>query len=145
MHPGGITRIFGALLGTAALICTPAATAKDFKPGDLRLCNHQRCVPIMDRDAARAFASFVYSGPRPAIARSPRTGAPTFELRFKNGYVVGLVGSARFDRFLSYGVVCGRFHRGTWYRLPGRAAVEVRRLAAPLRPLRLTASVPRSC
>jgi hypothetical protein len=70
-------------------------------------------------------------------------GAPAFQLRYDNGYVTGIVASPRLDRFLSYGVYLERFHRGTWYRLPPRAASELRRLTADLRPLRVTAAAVR--
>ena len=134
-----------ALLLSAGVLGTTAATAKDFKPGDLRVCNAKRCIPIMNRVAAQAFAYFIYKGPQPAVARSPRVGAPSFDLRFKNGYAAGRVASAALDRFQSYGVVCGRFREGVWYRLPARAVLELRRLTASLKPLRLPAAVPRSC
>ena len=41
-------------------------------------------------------------------------------------------------RFLSYGVYLERFRRGQWYRLPPRAALELRTLSKGLQPLRLT-------
>jgi hypothetical protein len=63
-----------------------------------------------------------------------------FELRFRNGYVTGIVAATRLDRFLSYGVYLGRFTPGRWYRFPDKVARELRRLAAPLAPLRVTRS-----
>lgn len=128
----------GALAVSAALVAADLGTAKDFGPGDLRVCNAKRCVPIMNRDVLPAFGSFLYSGRRPAAASKPRLGEPVFELRFDNGYVTGIVGTAKLDRFLSYGVNLNRFRRGTWYRLPTRAARELRRLTERLEPLRLT-------
>jgi hypothetical protein len=65
-------------------------------------------------------------------------GARAFELRFPNGYATGIVAGAKLDRFLSYGVNLGRFRRGVWYRIPRVLSAELRRLAAPLRPLRVS-------
>jgi hypothetical protein len=135
-----------ALVATTVLLCSSAATAKDFAPGDLRVCGAKRCVAIESRDAVRAFSSFYYGEGRVAIVARPRLGAPTFEIRFRDGSKAGMVASAMLDRALVYGLNCGRFRRGRWYRLPARAALEVRRLSAPLTPLRVTRRAPpRSC
>jgi hypothetical protein len=125
-------------LAAAALVCAPAASAKGFAPGDLRVCNAKRCVAITDRVVLRALGSFYYHAPRAATVPSARIGAPSFELRFENGYVTGIVASPRLDRFLSYGVNVGHFLRGRWYRVPTSAALELRRLTARLQPLRVT-------
>jgi hypothetical protein len=131
-------RVVVAWLAAAALVAIPAATAKDFKPGDLRVCNARRCVPITNRAVLPLLGAFYY-GPRDAHVAAPaRLGAPAFELRFTNGYVTGIAASARLDRFLSYGVNVGRFQRGVWYRIPARLASELRRLTAGLKPLRVT-------
>jgi hypothetical protein len=137
----------GVLLATAALLSVSAATAKDFGPGDLRVCSARHCVPIVDRAVLRTFSSFYYGGrPRPRIVRAPRAGAPALQLEFRNGFAAEIVGGPGLDRTLVYGLNCGRFRRGTWYRLPPRAADEVRRLGRRLKPLRVNpASVPRSC
>jgi hypothetical protein len=132
------------LVLSAGLIATPAA-AKNFGPGDLRLCGAERCATITDRAALRALSGFIYSDGRSALAGTPSVGAPVFELRFKNGYVAGMIGAAGLDRFRGHGVICGRFRRGSWYRLPAVAAIDMRRLTARLTPLHLTAAVPRSC
>lgn len=126
------------LLVTAAAICVTAATAKDFGPGDLRICNSKRCVPVENGKVLPLLGSFYYSGPPPAVVRAPRMGAPMFELRFDNGYVTGIVATRKLDLFLSYGVNLGRFRRGKWYRLPSRLAQELRRLSVRLEPLRVT-------
>jgi hypothetical protein len=131
-------RLVPALLTAAALAVTPAATAKDFKPGDLRVCNAKQCVPITNRAVLPLLGAFYY-GPRDARAASPaRLGAPSFELRFPNGYVTGIAASARLERFLSYGVNLQHFRRGVWYRVPARLAAELRKLTAGLKPLRVT-------
>lgn len=125
------------VLAVAALVA-PAATAKGFGPGDLRICDADRCVAITKRSVLPLLGAFYYHGGRPPTARSPGLGAPAFELRFDNGYVTGIVATAQLDRFLSYGVNLGHFRRGIWYRVPPRAAAELRRLSAGLRPLRVT-------
>ena len=132
-------RLLVAGLVTAMVFAvTPVATAKDFRPGDLRVCNARRCVPITNRAVLPLLGAFYY-GPRGVhVAPPARIGAPAFELRFRNGYVTGIAASARLDRFLSYGVNVGRFRRGVWYRLPARLAAELRKLTAGLKPLRVT-------
>lgn len=127
-----------ALVAALALLCIPAASAKDFKPGDVSVCGADKCVAIVDPVATKALASLIYTGGRPQRVAPPRLGVAYFKLWFENGYVPGIVASARLDRFLSYGVVLERFRRGTWYRVPPAAAHELRTLAAGLRPLRLT-------
>ena len=127
------------MLAAAALAATPAATAKEFRPGDLRVCNAHRCVPIVNRTVLPLLGRFYYFDTQVAhVADRPRLGARAFELRFRNGYVTGIVASAGLDRFLSYGVNLGRFERGIWYRVPAGAAAELRRLTAGMKPLRLT-------
>ena len=127
-----------ALLTAAALTATPAAVAKDFKPGDLRICNAHRCVPIANRAVLPLLGRFYYSDQVAHVADRPRLGAPAFKLRFRNGYVTGIAASARLDRFLSYGVNLGRFERGVWYKVPARIASELRALTAGMKPLRVT-------
>jgi hypothetical protein len=122
----------------AALACVSVATAKDFGPGDLRLCSWSRCVDITEPRTLKAVSSFYYGVNEPIGVRSPRLGAPYLELRFRNGYVTGIVATARLDRFLSYGVNLDQFRRGKWYRVPARAALELRKLAGQVKPLRLT-------
>jgi hypothetical protein len=142
---GVMTRCLIACIGAVILLLAPpAALAKEFEPGDLRICNARRCVPVMNRPALTALGVFYYIGTKPP-PRAPRAhvGAPSFELRFDNGYVTGIVATA--DRFLSYGVNLGRFDRGRWYRVPPKAARELQRLTASLRPIPLTrASLARS-
>jgi len=127
-------------LMAAALVFTSAASAKEFKPGDLRLCNASRCVTIRDQRKLDLLASLIYTGAQPAVARAPHMNAPYYELRFRNGYVPGIVATKHLDCFLSYGVYLERFHRGTWYGVPARTARALRTLAAGLRPLRLTSA-----
>ena len=121
-----------------ALISVPTSAAKDFGPGDLRLCNTNRCAPIENRPALRLLAAFYYGAHAPAVAPSPRLGARSFELRFTNGYVTGIVTTRNLDRFLSYGVYVGRFRRGTWYVIPACTAHGLRKAAGRLVPLPLT-------
>jgi hypothetical protein len=134
-----------AALALVALVVAPLSSAKQFDPGDLRLCNGSECAVLVDRDLLRRLSSFIYGHARPVRAAAPARGAPALELTFRNGYVAGLVGGTQLDRFRSHGVICGRFRKGWWYRLPPRVAHDLRRAAGRLTPLRFTGSVPRSC
>jgi hypothetical protein len=116
----------------------PAASAKDFDPGDLRICNATRCVAFVRRSLLRQLGSFYYGRSRLTPAVRPALGAPYFELRFTNGYVTGIVATKALNRFLSYGVYLERFHRDRWYAVPAALAREFRSLTARLRPLVLT-------
>jgi hypothetical protein len=129
-----------ALAAGLALLLLGTASAKDFRPGDLRVCNARKCVAIVDRAVLPTLGSFYYGGPAPATKAAPRLGSPYFELRFRNAYVTGIVATRRLDRFLSYGVHLERFSRGRWYAVPGKLARELRRLTAGLSPLHLTRS-----
>ena len=136
-------RYLVAVLAASALLSAPAASAKDFKPGDLRVCGVTRCVAIMKPGVLRAVSSFYYARPgQPPTASAPTLGVPTFELRFRGGYVTGIVATAGLDRFLSYGVNLQRFTRGTWYRVPARVVVELKRMRKSLEPLPLTEASP---
>ena len=124
-------------VGVSTLLLPPAASAKDFGPGDLRVCNTSRCVPIVSRSVLPLLGSFYYSGRAPARRPRPALGARYYELRFRNGYVTGIVAGGRLDRFLSYGVHLERFARDRWYAVPQRLSAELARLTVALRPLRL--------
>jgi len=127
-----------AALAASVLLVLPSASAKDFGPGDIRVCNAKRCVPIVNRDVVPLLGPFYYSGPPLARLRAPALGARYFELRFPNGYVTGIVATRQLDRFLSYGVHLERFAADTWYAVPRRLSAELRRLTAGMRPLRVT-------
>jgi hypothetical protein len=126
------------MLAAAALAVTPAATAKEFDPGDLRLCNAHRCASIVNPSVLSPLNAFYFGPHKPRAAARPQLGAPAFEVRYRKGYVTGIVASARLDRFLSYGVNTRRFERGVWYRLPARVATELRKLTLGMKPLRVT-------
>ena len=126
------------LVAASALFVLPTATAKEFHPGDLRVCNATRCVAIVNRSVLPQLGSFYYNGPPPARVRRPSLGTPYYELRFRNGYVTGIVATRRLNRFLSYGVNLQRFTRDIWYAVPRRMSVELRRLTDGLRPFPLT-------
>jgi hypothetical protein len=130
--------LLGALIAASALLFLPSASAKDFGPGDLRVCNASRCVPIVKRDVLPFLGSFYYSGPAPAHLRAPALGAPYYELRFRNNYVTGIVATRQLDRFLSYGVHLERFRVDQWYAVARRLSAELQRLTTGLRPLRVT-------
>ena len=131
-------RTLRLLLVASALAFVPAALAKDFQPGDLRLCNADRCVAIMDQGALTTLGAFYFGSRKPPRSLRPALGVPYYELRFTNGYATGIVATSKLDRFLSYGVNLGHFARGRWYRVPARAGAELRRLSGSLEPLRLT-------
>ena len=126
------------LVVSPAVLILPAASAKDFHPGDLRVCNSTRCVAIVNREVLPRLGSFYYGGAPPARVRRPKLGVPYYELRFRNGYVTGIVATRRLDRFLSYGVNVDRFARSKWYAVPHPISSELRRLTVGQRPLRLT-------
>jgi len=127
-----------ASLAAAMLVLASGAAAKDFRPGDLRVCNAKRCVAVTKPDVLPKLGAFYYMGAQPGAAPAPALRAPYFELRFRNGYATGIVATRKLDRFLSYGVNLGRFQRGQWYAVPDELAQEFRRLTATLAPLRLT-------
>jgi hypothetical protein len=129
-----------AFVAAWALLIVPSASAKGFGPGDLRVCNSTRCVPIVNRDVLPQLGSFYYSGPDPARVSGPALGTRYYELRFRNNYVTGIVATRQLNRFLSYGVHLERFARNKWYAVPRVLSQELRRLTVLLRPLRLTRS-----
>lgn len=133
-------RLVVLILGAAtALVTASGATAKEFRPGDLRLCSHHRCVSITDQPVLNQLGAFYYTGESsPPKIRAPRLGAHAFQLRFSDGYVTGVVGGAKLNRFLSFGVNLGRFAPGQWYRFPVAVAQELTIIAAPLEPLRVS-------
>ena len=130
--------LLAAAVVVPALLVLPSASAKNFGPGDLRVCNAERCVAIVKREVLPQIGAFYYSGPALKRLRTPELGTPYYELRFRNNYVTGIVAARQLDRFLSYGVHLERFARNQWYAVPTRFAKELRRLTADLRPLRLS-------
>jgi hypothetical protein len=131
-------RVLAGSLLVWSLILSSGAVAKDFRPGDLSVCNASRCIPIRSQSVLNALASFYYDSARPpARAHAPRLGMPFFRLEFSNAYVTGIVAGAGLNRFLSYGVNLDQFRDGVWYRVPARAVAGVRRLTVGLTPLRL--------
>ena len=140
----GKRHLAAVLVATSGLLAVPSAVAKHFDPGDLRVCGRTQCVPIVNRHLLGILSNYYWSAGRPPRVARVRLGSPGFELRFRNGYASGMVASAKLDRFRSYGVVCGRFETGKWYRFPVCAAVALRRLTARLQPLRVVPP-PRSC
>jgi hypothetical protein len=126
-------------IAAALALAAPAATAKDFDPGDLRICNAHSCVAITDGRVVPLLGAFYYSGCQPPTMPPVAVGARQFELRFRNGYATGIVATARLNRVLSYGVNLDRFTGGRWYAVPDRLAAEFRRLTARMRPLHVAA------
>ena len=130
--------LLASIAAGTALLAVPAAGAKDFHPGDLRVCNAKRCVAITSRAVLPQLGSFYYGSYGLTPIHRPALGVRYYQLRFRDGYVSGIVAGARLDRFLSYGVNLGRFVSGRWYALPRRLSAELRRVTAGLSPLRLT-------
>lgn len=131
------------LLAATAVLGPVTAQAKGFGPGDLQVCNAHHCISITTPTVLKQLSGFYYSDAALAGAPAPHLAAIAYELRFSNGYVTGIVASARLDRFLSYGVNMERFSRGQWYRLPAQTAQELRQLTTTLPPLRLTRAAER--
>lgn len=131
-----------------SLVLSSSAGAKEFRPGDLSVCNAKRCVSIKSQPVLAALSRFYYdSAVAPPRARGPRLGVPFYRLQFSNGYVTGIVAGAELgrvlgysdlSRFLSYGVNLDQFASGAWYRVPARAVAGLRKLTVGLAPLRLT-------
>jgi hypothetical protein len=132
-----------ALTLAASLVAAVApAGAKGFRPGDLKLCDNDRCVSIMDQSLLNGLARFYYGGPAPVEVRKPRLGAPYLQLKFSDGgYVTGVAATAQLDRFRSGGINLGQFSPDDWYRVPAKVARGLRKLAAGLTPLRVSESV----
>jgi hypothetical protein len=136
--------VFGAL-AVVVLVAASASSAKEFRPGDVRLCDARQCVSLGEQRLLFELSSFVYGDTRVRRVQPLRRGAPVLQLRYRDGYVPGLLGRDGLDRFRSHGVICGRFVRGVWYRVPAPLARDLRMAAVRLNPLRFSGSVPRSC
>lgn len=129
-------KTFGVVLA-AALVVAAAALAKEFPPGELRVCGATRCRVVSDAQSG-AFSSLLWGDRSVTRAPSPRGGSPVFQLRFEDG-PAGAIISATAIRV--HGLNCSRFQRGRWYRL----RASLRGVASGLTPKRLRTSVPRSC
>src|SRR5439155_2528068 len=132
------------LVTACGLLAVPSAVAKDFGPGDLRVCGRHHCVSITNRHLLRILSDYYYGSRRVPRAARVRLGAPGFELRYKNGYASGMVAGTMLKRFRAYSFYCGRFQRGKWYRFPAGAASTLRRITTGMHPQRVSAP-PRSC
>jgi hypothetical protein len=137
------SHIAAAMLA-CGLLAAPSAVAKDFRPGDLRICGRDRCVAITNAKLLRTLSDYYWRDGRAPRSTRVALGAPGFELRDRGGYPSGMVAPRRLDRFRAYGFNCGRFERGQWYRFPARAALALRKVISGLRPLRVSPP-PRSC
>jgi hypothetical protein len=132
--------VVGISLALALVFAPAAARAKNFRPGDLRLCDARTCVDVTDQDVLNALARLFYGQPSPAEMPAPRLGKPYLQLQFSNGYLTGVVAMDHFNRFLSHGVNMGQFAPGAWYRVPRIAALGLQALSSELQPLRLNRS-----
>jgi hypothetical protein len=133
-----------AIAVAAALVAAGAALAKEIEPGQLRVCNNAKCPAIFDGGALKAFSAFYWGNGPVERAPAPSPRAPAFALKL-DGWIIGVAATRRLDRVLVYGIYCGRFKRGVWYRLPNRAAMGLRRLTAGLVPQRVPRRIRASC
>jgi hypothetical protein len=125
------------LAASILFLATPAASAKEFPPGDLFLCGATQCREV-SAEHGRAFSSLLW-GDRPVTrTETPRVGSPVYQLRFRNG-PAGVMLTA--TAFRVHGLNCSRFQRGRWYRLPR----GLRGLTTGPTPKHLRSPVPRSC
>jgi hypothetical protein len=123
----------------AALIGASTASAKQFRPGDLKLCSSHTCVAITDRGTLAALTSFYYTGAAPGETQAPKVGAPYYSIKFtSNGYVTGIFAAKQLDRFRSGGISTAQFPTGAWFRVPRGLSVALNRLAGQLQPMRVT-------
>ena len=125
-------------LAVLGLILSATASAKDIRPGDLRICGASHCRAVRDPVQARAFADLLWGPGRIPRVPTPAVGSPVFQLRFRDGPAGALINATAIR---VHGLNCGRFQRGKWYRLPAR----LRGLTARLQPRSLRARVPHSC
>jgi hypothetical protein len=123
-----------------SLVASAATSAKENRPGELRICGLSQCHAVNDPARARAFAELLWGQSRVARASMPPTGSPVFQVRFRDwpGAAVALITRTAIR---VHGLNCERFQRGEWYRLPTR----LRGMTSGLEPRRLRARVPRSC
>jgi hypothetical protein len=129
-------RVLGAI-AVLGLVFSVTTSAKEIRPGELRICGAVHCRAVKDPAQARAFSALLWGQTPIARAPTPRVGSPVFRVWLHDDAVALINATAiRVD-----GLNCGRFQRGKWYRLPTRLRV----LGAALEPRRLRAAVPRSC
>ena len=133
--------VIALLSGVVCAVPVSTAAAKNFQPGDVRVCAGKRCLPLRSRPVLKKISRFYYGSRPPLRAKAPRRRARYVELRFANGYVTGVAAGVRFNHFLSFGVNLDQFSARVWYTVPARAARAIRRLAARLRPRRLPRDV----
>lgn len=130
-------KTFVAVLGMSLAACL-AASAKEIRPGELRVCGSKHCRVVKSPVQSRAFSSLLWGEGRVRRAPTPRVGSAVFQLRFERG-PAGAIITATSIRVA--GLNCGRFQRGKWYRLPR----NLTGLTVGLAPRRLSSYVPRSC
>jgi hypothetical protein len=103
-------------------------------------------VPVDSARTAASFSRFLFDTRLPARrAAAPAAGARVYSLRL-NGTPnpLGTVAGRPLDRIRVHGLVCERFQRSRWYRLPRALAADVRTLTRTLARERLRIA-PRSC
>jgi hypothetical protein len=123
---------FGLLVVVSVLMLPQAASAKQFRPGDVRACGVHRCVAIRSQRVLDTLAKFYYGRPSPTRTVAPSKRSLYLRLAYPDGYVTGIAAGSRFTHFLSFGVNLGQFAARTWYVVPGPVAAELRLLAPQL-------------
>jgi hypothetical protein len=118
-----------------------ATTMKEFRPGDVRVCGVDRCVPIRSQRVLDVLARFYYGRPAPTRAAAPGKRASYLRLVYRNGYVTGVAAGSRLTRFLSFGVNLGQFGARMWYAVPDPVAAELRRLSLSVAAGRLPTNI----
>jgi hypothetical protein len=129
--------MFVGFVPASALLRAAVSEREELRPR--RYARVQHDALRRDREPRCAAAARLLLLLRPCSARVRRRalGAWYYELRFRNGYVTGIVATRRLDRFLSYGVHLERFARAGWYGVPHPLSQELGRLTVGLRPLRI--------
>jgi hypothetical protein len=129
------------LVALLVLVLSPVASAKQFRPGDVRACGAHRCIAIRSQRVLDALAEFYYGRPSPTQTVAPKKRSRYLRLVYSDGYVTGIAAGSRFTDFLSFGVNLGQFSGRTWYAMPGPVAAELRLLAPRLAAARLSKHV----
>src|SRR6516164_792782 len=97
------------LVALLVLVLSPVASAKQFRPGDVRACGAHRCIAIRSQRVLDALAEFYYGRPSPTQTVAPKKRSRYLRLVYSDGYVTGIAAGSRFTDFLRFGVNLGLF------------------------------------
>jgi hypothetical protein len=129
------------MVALLVLVLAQAASAKQFRSGEVRACGVHRCISIRSQRVLDALARFYYGRPAPTRTVAPRKRSLYLRLAFPDGYVTGIAAGSRFTHFLSFGVNLGQFAARAWYVVPAAVATELRQLAPHLSAAKLPKSL----